>query len=57
VLIAGDASMAAQRGFTERGWNLVLRTPYDGAPSYAAGDFRAAAQVASRDMPSATQLQ
>jgi hypothetical protein len=40
VLISGDASMDAQRGFTARGWNLMLRAPFDGAPAYAAGDFR-----------------
>jgi len=37
VLIAGEASMTAQRKLTERGWNLVLRAPYDGAPRYAGG--------------------
>ncbi|HET7064893.1 MAG TPA: hypothetical protein VFI49_11525 [Rudaea sp.] len=35
VLIAGEASMTAQRKLTERGWNLVLRAPYEGAPKYA----------------------
>lgn len=35
VLIAGEASMAAQRKLTDRGWNLVLRAAYDGAPAYS----------------------
>jgi hypothetical protein len=41
VLVGGEASMTAQRQLTDRGWNLRLRAPYDGAPAYAAGDFRA----------------
>jgi len=40
VLIAGDASPLAQSRLTDRGWSLVLRAPYDGAPVYAAGDMR-----------------
>jgi hypothetical protein len=39
VLIAGDASLPAQRGMTRRGWNLKLRARYDGAPAYALGRF------------------
>ena len=39
VLVGGEASIAAQRQLTERGWNLRLRAPFDGAPAYAAGDF------------------
>lgn len=39
VLVGGEASIGAQRQLTERGWNLRLRAPYDGAPAYAAGDF------------------
>jgi hypothetical protein len=35
VLIAGEASMTAQRRLTERGWNLVLRAPHEGASEYA----------------------
>ena len=35
ILIGGEASMLAQRSLTERGWSLVLRAPYDGAPAYA----------------------
>ena len=41
VLVGGEASMTAQRQLTDRGWNLRLRAPYDGAPAYAAGDFHA----------------
>jgi hypothetical protein len=35
VLIAGEASMTAQRKLTERGWNLGMRAPYEGAPKFA----------------------
>ena len=35
IFIGGEASMLAQRSLTERGWSLVLRAPYDGAPAYA----------------------
>ena len=38
VLIAGGASLAARRALTERGWNIVLRAPWTGAPPYAAFD-------------------
>jgi hypothetical protein len=41
VLIAGEASMTAQRKLTERGWNLVLHAPFDGAPQYAVGALSA----------------
>jgi hypothetical protein len=37
VLIGGEASMLTQRRLTERGWNLVFRAPFDGAPAYASG--------------------
>jgi hypothetical protein len=37
ALIGGEASMLAQRQLTDRGWNLVSRAPFDGAPAYAAG--------------------
>jgi hypothetical protein len=41
VLIGGEASTLAQRKLTERGWDLVLRSPFDGAPAYAReGEFR-----------------
>jgi hypothetical protein len=39
ALIAGDASAATQRQLTQRGWGLKPRTPFDGAPAYAQGDF------------------
>ncbi len=47
ALIGGEASMAAQRALTARGWGLQLRAPYAGAPAYAAGTFstNAAARV------------
>ena len=35
VLISGEASMLAQRNLTARGWSLLLRAPFDGAPKYA----------------------
>jgi len=38
VLIGGDASLAARRALTERGWNIVVRAPYEGAPAYARFD-------------------
>ena len=36
VLIGGDASPLAMRKLTERGWSIVLRAPFDGAPTYLA---------------------
>lgn len=39
ALIGGDASLLAQRKLTARGWSLRARTPFDGAPAYAQGDF------------------
>ena len=33
ALIGGEASLLAQRELTDRGWNLVLHAPYDGAPN------------------------
>jgi hypothetical protein len=39
VLIGGETSMLAQRRLTERGWNLVSRAPFDGAPAYAFGSM------------------
>ena len=38
VLIGGGASLAARRALTERGWNIVVRAPWPGAPPYAAFD-------------------
>jgi hypothetical protein len=38
VLVGGDASFAARRALTERGWNIVVRAPWPGAPPYAAFD-------------------
>ena len=35
ALISGAASTRAQRELTERGWNLALRAPYEGAPTYS----------------------
>ena len=40
VLIGGEASMLAQRNLTTRGWNLLLRAPYDGAPVYPGGELQ-----------------
>ena len=34
ALIGGEASILAQRELGERGWNLVLRAAYQGAPNY-----------------------
>ena len=40
VLISGEASMLAQRALTARGWSILLRVPYAGAPAYARfGEF------------------
>jgi hypothetical protein len=39
ALIGGEGSMLAQRKLTERGWGLVLRAAFDGAPHYAQGEF------------------
>lgn len=38
VLIGGEATLAARRGLTERGWSIVVRAPWPGAPPYAALD-------------------
>jgi hypothetical protein len=38
VLIGGDASLLARRALTERGWNIVVRAPWLGAPPYARFD-------------------
>jgi hypothetical protein len=38
VLIGGDASLSARRALTERGWNIVVRAPWPGAPPYARFD-------------------
>ncbi|GAA0722784.1 hypothetical protein [Dokdonella soli] len=35
VLIGGEASLAARRGLTERGWSIIVRAPWPGAPPYA----------------------
>lgn len=35
ALIGGEASIAAQRALTARGWGLVVKAPYEGAPAYA----------------------
>jgi hypothetical protein len=45
ALIGGEASMPAQRKLTERGWNFSVRVPFDGAPTYAPGDFTQAAKT------------
>lgn len=37
VLIGGDASLAARRGLTERGWNILVHVQRAGAPAYARG--------------------
>ena len=39
VLIGGEASIAAQRQLTNRGWNLRVRAPSDAAAAYAQNDF------------------
>jgi hypothetical protein len=39
VLIGGEASRLAQKKLTARGWSLVLRAPYQGAPDYVKGEF------------------
>ena len=33
--------MIAQRKLTDRGWNLVLRATYEGAPAYSRSEFAA----------------
>lgn len=38
VLIGGGASLMARRALTERGWNIIVRAPWPGAPAYAAFD-------------------
>ncbi|WP_330888103.1 hypothetical protein [Rudaea sp.] len=39
ALVGGEASALAQRKLRERGWRLVQRAPYAGAPKYPAGTF------------------
>jgi hypothetical protein len=48
ILIGGDASPLAMRKLTERGWNIVVHAPFDGAPNYAQNtDFNGGATSAS----------
>lgn len=35
ALIGGDASPLAMRKLTDRGWNIAVHSPFDGAPTYA----------------------
>ncbi len=35
VLIGGDAPPLAMRKLTDRGWNIAVHSPFDGAPTYA----------------------
>ena len=47
VLIGGDASPLAMRKLTDRGWNIVVHAPFDGAPNYAQNtDFNGGAPAA-----------
>ncbi|MFT3792828.1 MAG: hypothetical protein QM741_17555 [Rudaea sp.] len=39
VLIGGEASALARRKLAARGWHLVLRAPFAGAPKYPPGEF------------------
>jgi len=41
ALIGGGITALAQRRLRERGWRVVLRAPYDGAPKYPPGAFTA----------------
>ena len=45
VLIGGDASLAARRGLTERGWSIVTGAPHANAPAYARGGEPASIDV------------
>lgn len=45
VLIAGDTSALARRGLTERGWSILTREPWPGAPPYARGGEPAAIEL------------
>jgi hypothetical protein len=48
VLIGGDTSPLAMRKLTDRGWNIVVHAPFDGAPNYAQKtDFNGGAASAS----------
>jgi hypothetical protein len=42
LLVGGEASLGARRALAERGWNVVVRAPWPGAPAYAAQDEPAA---------------
>lgn len=47
VLIGGDASPLAMRKMTDRGWNIDVHAPFDGAPNYAQKtDFNGGAPAA-----------
>ncbi|MBS0583330.1 MAG: hypothetical protein JSS42_09545 [Proteobacteria bacterium] len=39
ALVGGEASTLAQHKLRERGWQLLQRAPYDGAPRYPGGRF------------------
>ncbi len=38
VLIGGNASLSARRALVQRGWSIVVRAPWEGAPPYASGE-------------------
>lgn len=44
ALVGGEASALVKRKLRERGWRLVERAPYDGAPKYPPGEFTATAR-------------
>lgn len=45
VLIGGEATMLAQRQLTSRGWNLQMRSNFDGAPAYAYGEAQPQSEI------------
>ncbi|MEO7051063.1 MAG: hypothetical protein ABI128_05300 [Rhodanobacter sp.] len=45
VLIGGNASLNARRALVERGWSIVVRAPWPGAPPYAKSDEPASIEL------------
>lgn len=45
VLIGGNASLHARRALVERGWSILVRAPWPGAPPYAKNDEPAATEL------------
>jgi hypothetical protein len=50
ALVGGEVSLPAQRALTERGWNMELRSVYEGSPPYA-DEIASGLRVDGDDVP------